>query len=112
MASQDASGTNSPAHRHQSLLATLRRLELGGAGESDRERSRASLRTNRARLREVPFFEKRSAEDAQKVMSGEVRLSNGASVRLGELDVENASKLAMALDVNEVVCVELIVASI
>ena len=112
MASQDAFGANSPAHRHQSLLATLRRLELGGASERDRERARASLRTNRARLREVPFFEKRSAEDAQKVMSGETRLSNGASVRLGELDVENASKLAMALDLNEVVCVELIVAAI
>lgn len=103
---------SSPASRFQHLLSALRRLELGRVSERDRERARAALRLNEKRLREAVFFEPRRAEDAAKVTSGTVTLSHGLEVRLGELDVEHASKIAVALDVNEIASVELIVGAI
>jgi len=101
-----------PAIRHQTLVATLRRLESAEASERERERARMKLKANQMRLREVPYFESRDAGDARAVASGEVTLSNGARARLGEIDVENAMKVANALDANEVACVELIAAAI
>ena len=102
----------SPASRFQNLLSALRRLELGSATERDRERARGALRAQETRLRELAFFEARRAEDATKVTSGRVTLSNGLEARLGELDVEHASTIAVAMDVNEIASVELIVGAI
>jgi len=102
----------SPASRFQNLLSALRRLELGSASERDRERARAALRAQETRLRELAFFEARRAEDATKVTSGRVTLSNGLEARLGELDMEHASTIAVAMNVNEIASVELIVGAI
>ena len=71
-----------------------------------------ALRAQETRLRELAFFEARRAEDATKVTSGRVTLSNGLEARLGELDVEHASTIAVAMDVNEIASVELIVGAI
>jgi nuclear pore complex protein Nup205 len=60
----------------------------------------------------VPFFEPRKPEDAAKVTSGVVTLSNGVEARLGQLDMEHASTIAIALDINEIACIELIVGAI
>lgn len=107
-----SSSNDSPAHRYQSLLASLRRLELGQPSERERERTRSALKRNRDRLLNVPFFEPRKPEDAAKVTSGVVTLSNGVEARLGQLDMEHASTIAIALDINEIACIELIVGAI
>lgn len=102
----------SPASRFQHVLSALRRLELGRPSDRDRERARAALRLHERRLRELTLFDGRRAEDAARVTSGTVTLSHGVEARLGELDIEHASKIAVALDVNEIASVELIVGAI
>ena len=102
----------SPASRYQNLLSSVRALEHGRASERDRERARRALRVNETRLREMTFFEGRNAGDAARVASGRATLSHGGEARLGELDVEHASAIAVALDLNEIVSVELMVGAI
>ena len=102
----------SPASRFQHVLSALRRLELGRASDRDRGHARAALRLHEKRLRELTLFDGRRAEDAARVTSGTVTLSHGVEARLGELDIEHASKIAVALDVNEIASVELIVGAI
>ena len=102
----------SPASRFRKSPVSAAKI---GAWKRDRARSGASARgaaSARDATARVGVFRGEKGGGCDEGDVGKSDLSNGLGGRLGELDVEHASTIAVAMDVNEIASVELIVGAI